>query len=87
LGIDLMECIRCGGSGKIKKFSHVDNGNCFECNGNGYTLKGNERLVEFLDENKNVIGRVFCTSETPAKQIKQKALHLNAKSMRMKKPA
>jgi hypothetical protein len=82
-----MDCVRCGGSGKIKKFSHVNNGNCFECNGKGYTLADNERLIEFLDENKKVISKVFCTSETSAKSIKEKAIQVGAKSMRMKKNA
>lgn len=28
------ECGRCGGSGRIESFGHVENGICFECDGN-----------------------------------------------------
>ena len=28
------ECGRCGGSGRIESFGHVENGVCFECDGN-----------------------------------------------------
>jgi DnaJ-class molecular chaperone len=28
-------CKRCGGTGKLKQYTHVKNGKCFECNGKG----------------------------------------------------
>ena len=33
--LESYECIKCGGSGEIKAFSHYANGTCFACNGKG----------------------------------------------------
>lgn len=32
---ELVDCVRCGGSGKIEQFSHIERGVCFECGGSG----------------------------------------------------
>ncbi len=32
-------CDRCGGSGNIKDYKHIQGGICFKCNGNWYTNK------------------------------------------------
>lgn len=31
----LVDCVRCGGSGKIEQFGHIQRGVCFECDGSG----------------------------------------------------
>jgi len=41
-------CSRCGGSGYIHKWRHIEGGICFKCRGNGYmdysTFDKNQRL-------------------------------------------
>ncbi|MBZ9888108.1 hypothetical protein LB559_09165 [Mesorhizobium sp. BR1-1-3] len=36
-------CNKCGGAGYIQKFSGVENGTCFKCEGTGFTLTAAER--------------------------------------------
>lgn len=31
----LGDCLRCSGTGKLPKFSHVNGGRCFKCDGTG----------------------------------------------------
>jgi len=31
----MIKCKRCNGAGKITRFSHIENGKCFNCNGTG----------------------------------------------------
>lgn len=37
------KCNKCGGAGYIQKFSGVENGTCFKCEGTGVTLTAAER--------------------------------------------
>lgn len=30
-----VQCFKCNGGGKIERFAHVDNGDCFQCGGYG----------------------------------------------------
>lgn len=30
-------CLRCHGTGKVRRYQHIDNGKCFSCNGAGWT--------------------------------------------------
>ena len=41
-------CSRCGGSGVIPYYGHIDNGTCFKCGGNG--LGGSEEIKIYTDE-------------------------------------
>ena len=41
-------CSRCGGTGVIRHYSHVDHGVCFKCGGTG--VGGNEEIKVFTDE-------------------------------------
>ena len=36
--LNMVECHRCGGSGDMPKFRHVQGGTCFKCNGTGTVL-------------------------------------------------
>ncbi len=31
-----IECTKCGGTGTIRAFKHIDNGRCFACQGKGF---------------------------------------------------
>jgi hypothetical protein len=33
----LTTCDRCGGAGRISAYAHIAGGECFECNGSGYS--------------------------------------------------
>lgn len=35
MGHKLVDCVRCGGFGKIEQFGHIERGVCFECGGSG----------------------------------------------------
>ena len=37
------KCNKCGGAGYIEKFSGIENGTCFRCEGTGVTLTAAER--------------------------------------------
>lgn len=37
------ECTKCGGSGIIQKFGHIEHGQCFRCMGTGTILTNAER--------------------------------------------
>lgn len=42
-------CFKCGGSGKIGAFAHIEGGECFQCNGSGklsYQPKPQKPFVE-----------------------------------------
>jgi hypothetical protein len=40
LSIVDLDCTRCGGTGYLKQYEHVDGGRCFKCHGHGYTPDG-----------------------------------------------
>jgi RecJ-like exonuclease len=79
-----MECIRCSGLGKIKKFKHVDNGICFECDGKGYKLSENEIMIEFKIGNK-VVDRQFYSKDTSKKIVMEHAKKIGATSIKATK--
>ena len=41
-------CDKCGGTGRLKHYAHVDNGVCFKCGGNGKT--GKQLKIKRLSE-------------------------------------
>ena len=42
-------CIRCGGTGFIPRYSHVQNGICFRCGGDGVDPRGTLRSDQSLE--------------------------------------
>lgn len=42
-------CRRCGGSGILPEYSHVDGGVCYQCNGAGYTT-GSDEIKIYTEE-------------------------------------
>jgi hypothetical protein len=48
-------CIKCGGSGKINRFSHIANGTCFQCMGVGKWIEptGVHKQGSKIDDNNN----------------------------------
>lgn len=40
LAIIIPGCGRCGGSGTLEEYKHIQGGMCFKCNGKGYTYHG-----------------------------------------------
>jgi DnaJ-class molecular chaperone len=46
------KCNKCGGIGFIDKFSGVENGTCFKCEGTGVTLTAAERNAILIERSK-----------------------------------
>ena len=50
-------CPKCGGSGYISHFSHVDNGVCFECMGSGVVDEKSSGPSSF--DNSQIVDEIF----------------------------
>ena len=46
------KCYKCGGTGRLLHFGHIDNGICFACNGNGKFYKNNCRVYTTAEREK-----------------------------------
>lgn len=40
-------CNKCGGTGRINSFSHIANGRCFQCMGNGFMPEPKKKSVTY----------------------------------------
>lgn len=69
-----MNCWKCGGSGVIPKFNHVEDGKCFACNGTGTISaeKASEQSAENYEKFKKT-GKLSHLVVVDPKQIKNKA--------------
>jgi hypothetical protein len=45
-----IKCSKCEGTGKLSHYSHIANGNCFQCEGKGYKLLSDKEFNSYQDE-------------------------------------
>lgn len=82
----MLECARCGGSGKIKKFKHVEGGVCFDCNGTGRNkVPQGQILITFLSGNREVLAERLFSGSASKKEVMAYGREVGAISMKMVK--
>jgi hypothetical protein len=42
-----MKCTKCNGTGKIKAFTHICGGDCFQCNGSGFLPESKKHTMGY----------------------------------------
>jgi len=77
-------CWKCDGSGKIRAYSHIANGECFACAGLGYkvvnanhkpsTLYAVKIFADFNEDGNPFMGTVFSQKARTATEAKRKAI-------------
>lgn len=49
-----INCSKCNGSGKLSHYSHIANGDCFQCEGKGFKLLTDKQLAEYKTEQEEI---------------------------------
>ena len=65
-----IKCPKCGGSGHIKMYNHIDDGICFNCGGSGFVNSDDEIIKKNKIIKKNNKTNIWRAEETK-KQKKQ----------------